>query len=147
MLRSGAAIAVTKSMSPITQRYSDGWGWKWDGSTEDDMKTDFVRMAADADFSRTLGVKIIQGRDIDVYKYPTDSNALLLNEAAVKIMRLKNPVGAIIDGDGEKWQNLHCHRRRFRQGRVGLPAHGEPAIIAEYGDSFRNHAFRSRRSD
>jgi ABC-type antimicrobial peptide transport system permease subunit len=103
LINSGAAVAVTKSMSPITQRYSDGWGWKWPGSTEDDKKTDFVRMAADADFSKTLGTQIIKGRDIDIYKYPTDSTALLLNEAAVKIMRLKNPVGAIVNGDGVDW--------------------------------------------
>jgi hypothetical protein len=103
LIRSGAAVAVTKSMSPITQRYSDGWGWSWDGSTEDDKKTDFVRMASDADFVKTLGVKLMAGRDIDIYKYKTDSTALLLNESAVKIMRLKNPVGSVIDGDGQKW--------------------------------------------
>ncbi len=103
LISSGAAVAVTKSMSPITQRYSDGWGWKWDGSTEDDSKTDFVRMAADADFAKTLGVKIIEGRDIDIYKFPTDSTAMLLNEAAVKIMRLKNPVGSIVNADGRDW--------------------------------------------
>lgn len=103
LIQSGAAVAVTKSMSPITQRYSDGWGWRWPGSTEDDLKTDFVRMASDADFVNTLGVKLIAGRDIDIYKYKTDSTAMLLNESAVKIMRLKDPVGAVIDGDGTKW--------------------------------------------
>lgn len=103
LISSGAATSVTKSMSPITQRYSDGWGWKWNGSTEDDKKTDFVRMGSDADFVKTLGVKIIQGRDIDIYKYKTDSTAMLLNESAVKIMRLKNPVGSIVNGDGKDW--------------------------------------------
>jgi ABC-type antimicrobial peptide transport system permease subunit len=103
LIKSAAAVAVTKSMSPITQRYSDGWGWSWNGSTQDDLKTDFVRMATDADFVKTMGVKLIAGRDIDIYKYKTDSNAMLLNESAVKIMRLKDPVGAVIDGDGAKW--------------------------------------------
>lgn len=103
LISSGAAVAVTKSMSPITQRYSDGWGWSWDGSTEDDKKTDFIRMASDADFVKTMGVKLTAGRDIDIYKYKTDSTALLLNESAVKIMRLKHPVGAVIEGDGQKW--------------------------------------------
>lgn len=103
LISSGAAVSVTKSMSPITERYSDGWGWKWDGSTEADNKTDFIRMSSDADFSKTLGTKILQGRDIDIYKYPTDSTAMLLNETAVKVMRLKNPVGSIVFADGSQW--------------------------------------------
>jgi len=103
LLNSGAAVAVTKSMSPITQRYSDGWGWQWTGSTEDDLKTDFIRMASDADFVNTMGVHLVEGRDIDVYKYPTDSTAMLLNESAVKMMHLKNPIGTIVNADGRQW--------------------------------------------
>jgi putative ABC transport system permease protein len=104
LMSSGAVMAVTKSMSPITQRYSDGWGWQWTGSTQEDLKTDFVRMASDADFVKTMGVHLVEGRDIDVYKYPTDSNAMLLNEAAVKAMHLKTPVGTLVNADGGQWQ-------------------------------------------
>ena len=104
LINSGAAVAVTKSMSPITNRNSDGWGWKWNGSTSADDKTDFVRMSSDADFVKTLGVHLIDGRDIDIYKYPTDSTAMLLNEAAVNVMRLKNPVGTEVQADGRTWQ-------------------------------------------
>lgn len=103
LLNSGAAVAVTKSMSPITQRWSDSWGWKWEGSTEADDKTDFVMMGADADFVKTMGIRLKEGRDIDVYKYATDSTAVLLNESAVKIMRLKNPIGTTIKGQGRDW--------------------------------------------
>jgi len=103
LLTTGAVTAITKSMSPITQRYSDGWGWQWTGSTQEDLKTDFVRMASDADFVKTMGVHLVEGRDIDVYKYATDSNAMLLNEAAVKAMRLKNPVGTVVNADGGVW--------------------------------------------
>lgn len=104
LISSGAAVAVTKSMSPITQRYSDGWGFSWEGSTASDAKTDFIRMASDADFVKTMGVTLLQGRDIDIKNYPGDSTSMMLNETAVKIMRLKNPVGQIINGDGQKWK-------------------------------------------
>lgn len=104
LISSGAAIAVTKSMSPITQRWSDSWGFSWEGSTEEDKKADFIRMASDADFEKTMGVKIIEGRDINIKEYPGDSTALLLNETAVKAMRFKNPIGQIIrEGGGRKW--------------------------------------------
>lgn len=100
LIGSGAAIAVTKSMSPITQRYSDSWGFSWEGSTEEDKKMDFIRMASDADFVKTMGVKIIQGRDIDIKEYPADSTAVLLNETAVKAMHFKDPIGQVIREDG-----------------------------------------------
>lgn len=100
LINSGAAISVSKSMSPITQRWSDSWGFSWEGSTEEDRKADFIRMASDADFEKTMGVKIIEGRDIDIKKYPGDSTAVLLNETAVKAMRFKNPIGQIIREDG-----------------------------------------------
>jgi len=103
LLNTGAATAVTKSMSPITQRYSDGWGWTWEGSTEADKKTDFVRMASDADFIKTMGAKLIAGRDIDIKNYPGDSTSMLLNETAVKAMRFKNPVGQVVHADGKDW--------------------------------------------
>lgn len=103
LLKKGIAVAVTKSMSPITQRYSDGWGLSWEGSNEDDKKTDFIRMASDADFVKTMGVSLVKGRDIDINNYPTDSTAVLLNETAVSIMRLKNPLGVIIKDNDRDW--------------------------------------------
>jgi len=107
LLGSGAAVAVTKTSAPVTRHWSDGWGYEWDGSTEADKKTDFIQFGADAGFVGTMGAKLVAGRDIDVYKYPTDSTAVLLNEAAVKAMRLKNPVGANVwrgqGSDVRKW--------------------------------------------
>jgi predicted permease len=103
LLNSGAAIAVNKSMSPITQRYSDGWGFSWTGSTEEDEKTDFVRMATDVDFVPTMGVTLLEGRDIDIKQYPSDSTAILLNEAAVKAMRFKDPVGQLVREGDREW--------------------------------------------
>ncbi len=104
LLNTGAVVAVTKSMSPITQRYSDGWGYTWPGSKPGDNKTDFVRFSSDADFVKTMGVQLTEGRDIDIKNYPGDSSAMLLNETAVKVMKLKAPVGSIIKEDeGDEW--------------------------------------------
>ncbi len=105
LVSSGTALSVTKSMSPITQRYSDGWGFSWPGSKPGDEKTDFLRLSSDADFVKTIGVELLQGRDIDIKNYPADSNAVLLNETAVNVMKLKEPVGTIIkEDDGKDWK-------------------------------------------
>ena len=103
LLASGAVTGVTKSMSPMTQRYSDGWGFSWQGMKPGDEKVDFVRMASDVDFVNTMGTTLLQGRDIDIKNYPGDSTTMLLNETAVKMMGFKNPLGQIVKNDDRSW--------------------------------------------
>ncbi|HSN10138.1 MAG TPA: ABC transporter permease [Hanamia sp.] len=101
LLDNGAAVGVTKSMSPITQSWSDSWGFSWEGSTEDDKKLDFARFSTDGDFMKVFDTKLVEGRDIDLQNYPGDSNAILLNETAIKKMRLKEPViGQFVHDEG-----------------------------------------------
>jgi putative ABC transport system permease protein len=95
LLSSGAAVSVTRTAMPITERWSSGSGYEWKGA-DADKRIEFIQMGSDADFVKTMGAKLLQGRDIDIYHYPTDTMAMLLNETAVKTMHLKNPVGEII---------------------------------------------------
>src|SRR5690606_33683392 len=104
LISTGAAVAVTKSMSPITTRFSDSWGWSWTGSTEEDKRIDFIRMASDADFVKTMGATLTMGRDIDIYNYPGDSLSIVLNETAVKMMHLEDPLSTILKADDEDWR-------------------------------------------
>jgi putative ABC transport system permease protein len=93
LLKTGAATAVAQTSAPMTEDWGDSWGFSWQGSTADDKKIDFRMFSADEDFAKTMDAKILQGRGIDINTYKTDSTACLLNEAAVKIMRLKDPIG------------------------------------------------------
>ncbi len=101
LLNDGWATSITQSGNPITQRWSDSWGFQWNGSSKSDEKIDFIRFQSDADFAKTVGVKMKEGRDIDVYNYPTDSTAIVLNESAVKAMNVKDPIGMAIRGVGD----------------------------------------------
>lgn len=103
LLKSGAVTTVSKNMSPVTQRYTDAWGFSWPGSTEQDAKVDFIRYGSNADMVKTLGMHLVQGRDIDVYQYPADSTAAILTETSVKTMRLNNPIGALIRHEENTW--------------------------------------------
>jgi ABC-type antimicrobial peptide transport system permease subunit len=93
LLSSGAATAVAQTSAPMTEVWANGNGFVWKGSNTDDRKTNFNLYSADKDFSATMSLQILQGRNIDYDNYKTDSTAVLLNEAAVNEMRLKNPVG------------------------------------------------------
>jgi ABC-type antimicrobial peptide transport system permease subunit len=100
LVSTGAAVSVTKTFSPITRVWGTMSGLSWNGSTEADKKMNFLQFEADADFVKTTGTQLLQGRDIDIKEFPTDSTAMLVNEAAVKMMNLKAPVGTMIKKDG-----------------------------------------------
>lgn len=107
LLSSGAVTSVSKTNSPITQRYSDSWGFNWPGSLPKN-KVDFIIYSSDGGLIKTMGLKLVAGRDIDPVNYPTDSTAMLLNEASVKIMNLKNPVGQLVtQGEGKDMKTWH----------------------------------------
>lgn len=99
LIGSGAAASVTRLLSPITRIWNAADGFSWPGSTEADKKVNFARFESDVDFVHTTGTQLVQGRDIDLKAYPTDSTAVLLNETAVKTMRLQDPVGKMIRDD------------------------------------------------
>lgn len=93
LLNSGTVSSMTVNNGPITRRSSDSWGFEWEGSTSDDLQTTFVRLGSDADFIQTMGLELVEGRDIDIYTHTTDSQAVLINESAQKAMRLTDPIG------------------------------------------------------
>jgi len=102
LLNSGAAIAVTRSNSPITYIWSGDDSYTWRGSNPK-TKTFFSEFHTDNDFLETMGLKLIAGRDINTNIYPTDSTAILLNESAVKVMGFKNPIGQIVKNNQGNW--------------------------------------------
>ncbi len=46
----------------------------------------------DEDYIPTFGIQMKEGRNFDL-SHPTDSGSFILNEAAVRMMGLKEPVG------------------------------------------------------
>jgi putative ABC transport system permease protein len=102
LLSAGIVTSVTKTSAPLTQGWSDSWGFEWVGKDPND-KTDFDRYCADEGLVKTAGFKIIKGRDLDLKTYITDSTAVILNESAVKAMGFKEPIGQIVKDNGIDW--------------------------------------------
>jgi ABC-type antimicrobial peptide transport system permease subunit len=102
LLGSGTAVSVTKTLSPITENWSNTTGIEWPGKEQGD-KTLVDRFAGDDHVARTLGLELVKGRDFDLKQFPTDSFAVLLNEAAVQAMKLKDPIGTVLKDDGRDY--------------------------------------------
>lgn len=106
LIRSGAASAVTRLNSPITRVWSTVSGFTWPGSSEQDKGLNFLEFRADGDFTKTIGAKVIEGRDIDTRVYHADTTAVLLNESAIAAMHLSNPVGKTIQGPDGSFRTI-----------------------------------------
>lgn len=102
LLQSGIAESVTRSLSPITERWSSTWGIGWRGKHPDD-KTMFNRLCADEQIAHTMGLILVEGRDLDPTQFPTDSAGVLLTESAVKAMGFNDPLGQTIQDFGRDW--------------------------------------------
>jgi ABC-type antimicrobial peptide transport system permease subunit len=102
LLSSGVAKSVTKTSSPLTEGWSDTWGFEWQGKDPND-KTDFDRFSADEGLGNTAELTFVKGRDFDLKSFPTDSGAAILNESAAKAMNFKDPIGQIIKDDDREF--------------------------------------------
>ncbi len=94
-LAAGAVTSTCLSSQPIVWGGSSTWNVNWPGRRPGEETTLFNQIFTTYDFTRTFGVRLEAGRDIS-RQFGTDSSAVLLNETAVKTMRLKDPVGTQI---------------------------------------------------
>ncbi|MDC6366935.1 MULTISPECIES: ABC transporter permease [Flavobacteriaceae] len=99
-IKSGAVVSMATSSSPITNIWSNRSGYTWEGKP-DGFQEDFAWTEVSPEYTTTMGLKIVQGRDFS-RDMPTDSMGILINETAVKYMGLENPVGLIIRDSNEE---------------------------------------------
>jgi hypothetical protein len=105
LMASGAVESICKSSSPPSEIYSNNNGWEWKGSKPNDQSVIFATIATSYDYAKTMGIKMKEGRDFSE-SFATDSVGVLLNEAAVKRMGLKNPVGELLKWNNTTWKVL-----------------------------------------
>jgi putative ABC transport system permease protein len=95
LIGNGIATAMSKTSAPLTEGWNSGSA-SWEGKSPND-RTDFNYYNSDGNLVKTAGLQLVQGRDIDLKNFPTDSTAAILNESAVKAMGFKHPIGQIIN--------------------------------------------------
>jgi ABC-type antimicrobial peptide transport system permease subunit len=102
LLNLGAAKFVSKTQAPLTQNWSSGISLNWQGK-DPNAKIQINRYTEDGDLVKTAGMHLVEGRDIDIKNFPSDSTACLISEGTVKVMGFKNPIGQIIEDYPDKW--------------------------------------------
>ena len=94
LIATGAVENMAESSSPSTNVWSNQIGFTWEGKDPNSLPL-FGTIGVTQDFGKTIGWQIKEGRDFS-RSFATDSSALILNEAAVKLTGLKNIIGQTI---------------------------------------------------
>lgn len=97
LINSGAVVNMAESSSPATDLWSNQSGFDWKGK-DPALNASFGIVRITHDFGKTIGWQFKAGRDFS-RDYPTDSNGMVMNEAAARYMALSNPVGETITHD------------------------------------------------
>ena len=98
LIASGAATAICQTSLGITVDGSTGTGFYTNGSIKNQQNIQFSIFGTSGEFVKTMGLTLIDGRDIDFNTYPSDSLSCMLNETAIKQLGIKDPVGNFIKG-------------------------------------------------
>ncbi len=94
LMQTGSIVSMAESESPTTGIWNSTSGFSWKGK-DPNLSTDFGVVSASYEFGTTIGWKVKEGRGFSK-DFPTDSTAIILNEAAVNFMGLKKPVGETV---------------------------------------------------
>ena len=96
LMGTGVVTEAAESVAPVTESWPFNGGLKWSGHLKWDGERDFSMKGVSTGYARTVGLQFVAGRDFQA----TDSNSMLVNEAALQNMKMKDPIGKTITWQG-----------------------------------------------
>jgi putative ABC transport system permease protein len=99
LLATNAASAVTKSNAPVTRIFASSQ-IEWRGMTPG-ARLEATNVATEYDYTKTLGIPLLEGRDFSPDF--VDTASIILNKSAVVATGLKEPIGEKIGMWGQQF--------------------------------------------
>jgi putative ABC transport system permease protein len=100
LIKTGVVKGVCKSSSPITRVFSTT-DLEWPGKSKD-QRVSFTSLATEYDYTETMGIKMLAGRDFS-RDFKSDSSAIIINKAALDVMKLEKPIGETVRMWNKNW--------------------------------------------
>jgi putative ABC transport system permease protein len=100
LLQTGIVENMAEANSTTTEIWSNNTGLDWKGKDPGSSPV-FGTIAVTHDYGKTVGWKIIAGRDF-LRDFPADTGAFVLNESAVKLTGIQNPIGKTINWNSKE---------------------------------------------
>jgi ABC-type antimicrobial peptide transport system permease subunit len=94
LIGSGAIIEMSEASAPATSVWQTNGNISWKGK-DPGLAVDMPNLTVSPEYGKAVGWQFKAGRDFSA-AFASDSSAFVLNEAAVKFMGLKDPVGEVV---------------------------------------------------
>jgi ABC-type antimicrobial peptide transport system permease subunit len=101
LLQTGGVANMSASWGSVTVQDGGTTAVSWRGKATD-ARPLLMSNLVTHDYGKTIGWQLKQGRDFS-RAFSTDSSAIILNEAAVKLMGFNNPVGELVKWSGRDY--------------------------------------------
>jgi len=82
---------VAQSADLPTMKGAGTYGISWEGKSEEDLLFANINHV-DHDYIPTLGIELVEGRNFSI-DHPADSGNYILNESAIQMMQIDDPIG------------------------------------------------------
>jgi ABC-type antimicrobial peptide transport system permease subunit len=99
LLASGLVENVASASSPVTNIYSHNSLDKWPGKSAGEDPVNIGSISVSESYFKTLGMTLKAGRDF-TSNWANDTSDVILNEAAVKRIGLKDPINQLVTWNG-----------------------------------------------
>jgi putative ABC transport system permease protein len=94
LIDNGSIVEMTECLAPTTGSWASSSRIDWNGK-DPDLSIDFSVFEASYEYGKTIQWDVFQGRDFS-RDFPSDSSAVILNEAAAKYLGEREIVGEIL---------------------------------------------------
>jgi len=102
LLKTGVVKSVSGSQGSLTQVWGSSSGYEWPGK-DPNQSIDFGTVGIAFDYGKTVEWDVKEGRDFSV-EFPSDTSAVILNEAATRIIGFDHAVGEKMSWRGKPLQ-------------------------------------------
>jgi putative ABC transport system permease protein len=101
-------VTATPDLPTVDGQY---WqeGWFPDASLDAQKATLMTTLRVDDHYVPTLGMQMVKGRNFDLAHFPTDSTGIILNEAAIATLGVKDPLKLILYNHDDNFNLITYH--------------------------------------
>ena len=102
LLNTGVVTELSQSNNKIVDDYGGTTNVSWRGKSPD-MRPLLIAGSITHDYGKTVGWTVVEGRDFSK-NYSTDTTAMIINEAAMKLMGFNAPLDEFVKFNGKDYK-------------------------------------------